>query len=434
MKPIIRVSGLGKAYRIGQVGAPYATIRETLSKALMSPANRFQRAPGGRTQEPAALDSVFWALKSLDCEIYPGEVVGVIGRNGAGKSTLLKVLSRITEPTTGRVELYGRVGSLLEVGTGFHPELSGRENIYLNGAILGMTRREIARNLDQIVSFAEIDRFVDTPVKRYSSGMYMRLAFAVAAHLEPEILVVDEVLAVGDAQFQKKCMGKMNDVAKTGRTVVFVSHSAAAVQSLCTRGLLLQDGRLIADGQPERVLAEYIKSASSMEYGHQDLEFHRGRTPGSTAAMHKVWVRNDRAALERVIRMGDDVVVNVAFTAREPLHDVTFGLEIKNHLGISIFGNNTLVVPPSRTDCPIQTGLISARIPRIPLMPGIYHIDLYLGSNGHNFDVIQEACRFEVAPVDIFGSGRLPPSTTGNIFWPISWEIASMQSSEPKEC
>lgn len=359
MKPIIRMTGLSKAYRIGATAAPYATIRETLIKVLKSPTNRFQRAIGALSTEPSAPATVFWALKDIDCEIYPGEVVGVVGRNGAGKSTLLKVLSRITEPTTGRVELYGRVGSLLEVGTGFHAELSGRENIYLNGAILGMTRREITRNLDQIISFAEIDRFVDVPVKRYSSGMYMRLAFAVAAHLEPEILVVDEVLAVGDAQFQKKCMGKMNDVAKTGRTVIFVSHSAAAVQSLCTRGLLLNEGRLVADDHPERVLAEYINSSMNVEPGHQNLECHRGRTPGSKAAMQKVSVLADRAANERIIRMGDDVVVNVAFKVNEPLQDVTFGLEIKNHLGISIFGNNTLVIPPSRTDGPIQDGLIS---------------------------------------------------------------------------
>ena len=226
---------------------------------------RLLQAPLRRLRRSAPRRSDFWALKDVSFEVPPGEVLGVVGRNGAGKSTLLKVLSRITEPTTGRVELRGRVGSLLEVGTGFHPELTGRENIYLNGAILGMKRREIARKFDEIVAFAEVEQFLDTPVKRYSSGMYMRLAFAVAAHLEPEILLVDEVLAVGDAEFQKKCLGKMGDVAGEGRTVLFVSHNMGAVQTVCRRALLLDHGRVKMIGPAEEVVAEYLKAGEAAD-------------------------------------------------------------------------------------------------------------------------------------------------------------------------
>jgi lipopolysaccharide transport system ATP-binding protein len=253
MKPIIKVDNLSKRYTIGALDAPYATLRETLTGLVSSPLKRFRRKGGD--------EEVLWALKDLSFEIRPGEVVGVIGRNGAGKSTLLKILSRITEPTTGAVDLYGRVASLLEVGTGFHPELTGRENIFLNGSILGMQRSEIESKFDEIVAFSEVEKFLDTPVKRYSSGMYVRLAFAVAAHLEPEILVVDEVLAVGDAQFQKKCLGKMGDVARAGRTVLFVSHNMVAVKSLCNRAILLSRGTLAADGSVDDVVNGYLRDA-----------------------------------------------------------------------------------------------------------------------------------------------------------------------------
>src|SRR5579859_1574695 len=247
MQPIIRVANLGKRYRIGHRES-YRTLRESLVAGVAAPFRRVASAVRGNRDAAPNGDGQVWALRDLSFEVKPGEVLGVIGRNGAGKSTLLKVLSRITEPTTGRVELYGRVGSLLEVGTGFHPELTGRENIFLSGAIMGMRRIEIARKFDQIVAFAEIEQFVDTPVKRYSSGMYVRLAFAVAAHLDPEILLVDEVLAVGDVSFQKKCLGKMSDVAREGRTVIFVSHNMAAIESLCSDCLMLRGGHLVARG------------------------------------------------------------------------------------------------------------------------------------------------------------------------------------------
>ena len=256
----IRIEELGKMYRLGVKRKGYKTLREALTNTMTAPFRRissvFQRG------EAQNADNTFWGLREVSCEIQRGEAVGIIGRNGAGKSTLLKILSRITEPTTGFAEIYGRVGSLLEVGTGFHPELTGRENIYLSGAILGMRKAELRRQFDEIVSFAEIEKFIDTPVKHYSSGMYLRLAFAVAAHLETEILLVDEVLAVGDVAFQKKCLGKMQDVAKTARTVLFVSHNMGAISQLCQRALWIDNGRLKLNGSAPEVVASYLLSGT----------------------------------------------------------------------------------------------------------------------------------------------------------------------------
>ncbi len=262
-RPIIAVEELGKKYLIShqQEGkARYQSLRDSLGNGLRALGKRLRRpfAPIER-QKPEE----FWALRDVSFEVQPGEVVGIIGRNGAGKSTLLKVLSRITEPTTGQLTLHGRVASLLEVGTGFHPELSGRENVYLNGTILGMSRAEISRKFDEIVAFAEVEKFLDTPVKRYSSGMYMRLAFAVAAHLEPEILIVDEVLAVGDAEFQKKCLGKMGEVARGGRTVLFVSHNMTAIQNLCQTVVMLRNGRFVGHGPSDEWVNRYLHETAT---------------------------------------------------------------------------------------------------------------------------------------------------------------------------
>jgi lipopolysaccharide transport system ATP-binding protein len=259
---VIRVENLGKRYVIRHAGesGPYRTLRDTLARGARTLGRRLLGRGGDR---PGPAREEFWALKDVSFEVKRGEVLGVIGRNGAGKSTLLKILSRITEPTTGRVEIDGRVASLLEVGTGFHPELTGRENVYLNGSILGMSRAEIRRKFDEIVAFAEVEKFLDTPVKRYSSGMYLRLAFAVAAHLEPEILIVDEVLAVGDAEFQKKCIGMMGEVARGGRTVLFVSHNMGAVQALCGRVVILQAGRLIGSGPAAEIVTQHLRTSDS---------------------------------------------------------------------------------------------------------------------------------------------------------------------------
>ena len=268
----IQAEHLSKKYRIGHqpAGQSYVALRDVIANrfrrmAVAFSAIRKDSSPSGTARAPSSVSHTedFWALKDVSFDMAAGDVLGIIGRNGAGKSTLLKILSRITEPTTGRVRLNGRVASLLEVGTGFHPELTGRENILLNGAILGMTRAEIRKNFDDIVAFAEVERFLDTPVKRYSSGMYVRLAFAVAAHLQPEILIVDEVLAVGDAEFQRKCLGKMKDVSRGGRTVLFVSHNMAAVRHLCTRGMYLVAGELQAIGPIENVVDAYLSASSS---------------------------------------------------------------------------------------------------------------------------------------------------------------------------
>src|ERR1700691_3734472 len=264
MQPIIRVYNLSKRYRIGRV-EQYRTLRDSIVRSVTAPARIARTMINGRARDAGAQESErhVWALRDVSFDVMPGEVLGLIGRNGAGKSTLLKLLSRITEPSSGRAEIYGRVGSLLEVGTGFHAELTGRENIYLSGAILGMRRAEIQRKFDEIVAFAEVDKFVDTPVKHYSSGMHVRLGFAVAAHLEPEILLVDEVLAVGDAAFQKKCMGKMGDVSRQGRTIVFVSHNMTAMQALCTRMIWLDGGSILQAGATAAIVSAYLSKITS---------------------------------------------------------------------------------------------------------------------------------------------------------------------------
>lgn len=260
----IRVENLSKLYHISKKQEKYRTLRDTITDAFISPFRKAGRLIRGRAAAASDLNETIWALKDVSFEIKEGEVVGIIGRNGAGKSTLLKILSRITEPTRGYAEIHGRVGSLLEVGTGFHSELTGRENIYLNGAILGMKRAEIDRKFDEIVAFAEVEKFIDTPVKHYSSGMYLRLAFAVAAHLEPEILFVDEVLAVGDARFQKKCLNKMQDIGNEGRTVLFVSHNMSAISRLCSRAILFEEGRLLNDSPAADVVANYLSTGDGI--------------------------------------------------------------------------------------------------------------------------------------------------------------------------
>ena len=306
---VIRAESLGKRYTLGRASSPrYRTIRDSLTEAIQAPWRRLRA--GADASSPTG-EEEFWALRDVSFEIKRGEVVGIIGRNGAGKSTLLKVLSRITEPTTGRVALKGRVASLLEVGTGFHPELTGRENIFLNGAILGMHRAEIKAKFDEIVVFAEVEKFLDTPVKRYSSGMYVRLAFAVAAYLEPEILVIDEVLAVGDAEFQKKCLGKMQDVAKgEGRTVLFVSHNMGAVTQLCTKAIYLEQGQVVRQGEVNEVTTFYLDR-------------------GSDRWTHKAWARGAGP--------GDDSVQLLSVSAVDPREVILAGnSDVRERVGVKI--------------------------------------------------------------------------------------------------
>jgi lipopolysaccharide transport system ATP-binding protein len=334
---VIRAENIGKRYVLGVGGNPggYVTLRESMMTAVGSPWRRLRRGgePSANGQKP---DGEFWALRDVSFSIQQGEVVGIIGRNGAGKSTLLKILSRITEPTEGKISLHGRVASLLEVGTGFHQELTGRENIFLNGAILGMRRAEIKAKFDEIVAFAEVDKFLDTPVKRYSSGMYVRLAFAVAAHLEPEILIVDEVLAVGDIGFQRKCLNKMQDVGRSGRTVLFVSHSMPAITRLCSRGVLLQEGRVLSDGPISQVVSDYLGSGTGV------AEIREWRDPakapgGAVVRLRAVRVRSTGPTETGAMDIRREVKVTVDFDVLEAGHELTPNFHFLNEEGVCVF-------------------------------------------------------------------------------------------------
>ena len=425
MRPIIKVENLGKRYRIGE-REPYRTIRDSITRAALSPWRGLRARLGG--QETATDTSHVWALSEVSFEVKPGEVLGIIGRNGAGKSTLLKILSRITEPTTGRVELYGRVGSLLEVGTGFHPELTGRENIHLSGAIMGMRRAEIARKFDQIVAFAEIDRFVETPVKRYSSGMYVRLAFAVAAHLDPEILLVDEVLAVGDVSFQKKCLGKMSDVAHEGRTVIFVSHNMASIESLCSDCLILRGGRLEARGAPEKIIGHYIANELTQDSGERSLLDHAGRAPSSLPIMTRVRLFPKPGELGALMPIGSPLSVQVEFHSTRPLRPI-LGVTIKTAQGASVFGVSNRWTHDGFEGPQMSAGIINCEFASLPLMPGTYSMDLYFGDFAditRDLDVVLDATSFEVYPTDIYGTGSLPRTIDGPVICQASWTAQSV--------
>jgi len=320
MRPIIKVENLSKQYRIGARQASFPTLRDSIAETLRAPFDWLRR--NGNHE-----DNTIWALKDVSFEVKPGEVVGVIGRNGAGKSTLLKILSRITEPTTGQVDLYGRVASLLEVGTGFHVELSGRENIYLNGAILGMKRSEIDRKFDEIVTFAESEKFIDTPVKHYSSGMYLRLAFAVAAHLEPEALIVDEVLAVGDTEFQKKCLGKMNDVASTGRTVLFVSHNMQAIAQLARRSIVMHKGQCVFDGGTSEAISTYNKLQSNgLDVGASY------RADSAITPNYLAWATAHTSEGNGVHNWGQPITFEFGLKIEQPKRSICFSFQIINSL------------------------------------------------------------------------------------------------------
>ena len=409
MRQIINVEGLGKRYSLKAAGGGAQTFREAVMRLAASPFSGANRA-GGTT---------FWALRDVTFAAAPGDVVGIVGRNGAGKSTLLKILSRVTEPTRGRVELYGRVGSLLEVGTGFHQDLSGRENIFLNGAILGMSRREIQGKFDDIVAFAEVERFVDTSVKHYSSGMFLRLAFAVAAFLESEILLVDEVLAVGDAAFQKRCLGKIREVSASGRTVLFVSHNMAAVEALCTRCLHLADGQLQGEGTPHQIIQRYLSAESRPMSGSIALTAHPGRRAGGRPIMRSLTLSGD-AEPGGLVRMGTALHVQVAYDSDASIRPV-LGLVVKNNYGAPIFGINNRLVPGYQFEHASAAGSVTCHLAALPLMPGTYTIDLYLGDAYQDVDVIYDAATFDVIAADVLGGGKLPGIECGPIVWPATW-------------
>jgi lipopolysaccharide transport system ATP-binding protein len=394
----------------------YATLRESLTNLAAGLWRRRRAAP----PEP------FWALRDVSFDVAPGEVVGIIGRNGAGKSTLLKVLSRITAPTAGRARLRGRVGSLLEVGTGFHPELTGRENIYLNGAILGMSRREIAARFDAIVAFAEVERFLDLPVKRYSSGMYTRLGFAVAAHLEPEILVIDEVLAVGDAEFQKKCLSKMGDVARQGRTVLFVSHNMGAVQTICERVVLLSHGQVQRIGPAREVVAEYLKVSDALcALPLTERTDRRGSGRFRFAALTFC----DGAGNVRPFALtGEDLELRIRLqtpSASGPMPvplDVSVGMfDAQGHKLTEVASFFTGSSPTTYEGA----AELVCRVPRLPLLAGQYRLDLWCGTSSETQDYLQDAAVLRVEPGNYFGTVsdvRLPVvEKHGSIMIPQSW-------------
>jgi len=335
MKPIVNVENVSKRYRIGGLQPGYMTFRETFGGIIAAP---FRRLRGGANHTPAR--QTLWALRDINLTVQPGELVGVIGHNGAGKSTLLKILSRVTKPTTGRVALYGRVGSLLEVGTGFHPDLTGRENIFLNGAILGMSRHEIARKFAEIVHFSEIEKFIETPVKFYSSGMYVRLAFSVAAHLEPEILMMDEVLAVGDAAFRQKCLGKMHEIRQQGRTIFFVSHNLPAITRLSQRAILLAGGRIVSDGPAHQVVNDYLRS--SWKTGAERVwDDDDAAAPGNDIVrLRRVRVRATNGETSASVDISRPFGIEVIYDVLQPGHVLTPVVEIENEEGTRLFGSH----------------------------------------------------------------------------------------------
>jgi len=418
MKPIISVENLGKAYYLGRKLDKHQTFRDAVVDAARGAATRLRQ----RFADPTARDDAFWAVRDATFEVNRGEVMGLVGRNGAGKSTILKVLSRITEPTEGRAVLRGRVASLLEVGTGFHPELTGRENIFLNGAILGMSRKEIERKFDEIVDFADVEKFLDTPVKRYSSGMYVRLAFAVAAHLEPEILIVDEVLAVGDAAFQKKCLGKMGDVVRQGRTIVFVSHNMDAVTQLCTHVILVAGGRVSERMPPDEGVKQYL--AMTNEGADVPLA-QKPRVWGQEAREKPIFtgirIITD-SGHEKVVETTGGVTFEVEVRDCEDLTDATAGVLICNTRGQRVAMFHTMYQAGMRFRGSKEPQVLRCRVPSLPLVPASYSIELVIAHEDRLVEKVERADRIDVVYRDVFGTGRVPNPSQGYVVLPCEWD------------
>jgi lipopolysaccharide transport system ATP-binding protein len=402
----ITVEQLSKMYQLGGASHAHDTLRDALVSRLRWPRPSATRQP----------NSTLWALKDVSFEVPRGQVVGIVGRNGAGKSTLLKILTRITEPTSGYADVTGRVGSLLEVGTGFHPELTGRENIYLNGAILGMSRSEIQRRFEEIGAFAEIERFIDTPVKRYSSGMYVRLAFSVAAHLEPEVLLVDEVLAVGDAEFQRRCLGRMGAVAQEGRTVVFISHNMAAVVGLCTRAILVSGGSVVADGSPDAVVDKYRQSTQV----HATTDGPLARSPDGAVELLSVECRSD-AGQTVIPAAGQDVAFELLVRSHERIGQLKASIGIENAYGVRVSLLSTHLVGQTLSLEAPSTTLV-CRVPRLPLVPGVYTLSVKLTGPQGVLIWAPDAVSLNVESGDFFRSGQmLQESWMGSTLITHSW-------------
>jgi lipopolysaccharide transport system ATP-binding protein len=426
MPPAIRVENISKKFRLGarRIGG-YRTLRETIVDAARAPLSKFRRRVRTPGERPTAEDAnSLSALRDVSLEVQPGEVVGLIGRNGAGKSTLLKILSRITEPTAGRVELRGRVGSLLEVGTGFHNELTGRENIYLNGGILGMGRREVARKFDEIIAFAEMERFLDTPVKHYSSGMYVRLAFAVAAHLDLEILLVDEVLAVGDLEFQKKCLQRMGSISEGGRTVIFVSHNLGIIHRLCDRVVLLRQGQVHCDGPTADVIQAYLNENLSRE-GHWERP--RDLNSGRDVCLRRVQVLGNDGRVTGVVNCEDEFRIAIDYEVLQTSPNFEVALGIRNSEGVNIVVSldSDTGKWPDRIR-PTGTYRSVCRIPAHLLAPGTYFLTFSAHIiNQQTYEIQHDALAFEVSDTGCIRAKR--NDRRGGVIMPIfDWEICRL--------
>jgi lipopolysaccharide transport system ATP-binding protein len=410
--PAIRVEHVSKAYRVSHARPRHDTFMDAFAALI--------RRPFGKRVDAQESNETFWALRDVSFDVRPGEVVGIIGRNGAGKSTLLKILSRITAPTEGRVEIRGRVASLLEVGTGFHPELTGRENVYMNGSILGMSRAEIDKKFDEIVEFAGVDRFLDTPLKRYSSGMQLRLAFAVAAHLQPEILVIDEVLAVGDAAFQRKCLNQIGSVARSGRTVLFVSHNLAAVEALCSSAVVIANGKVAFRGTAEEGIARYVAELSNETADLIDRPDREGTGEVMVTAIAAMAEHGDT---NNVVRAGESVEIRLRFRAQESnIQGLIVGIAVRTSFDAPVFLQHNELSGDELGPLP-STGTFVCRIPELPLVPAEYSITYSVMSGARCIDRIANAARFEVVPSDHLGSGRLPNTGHGPMLVRASWHL-----------
>ncbi|MBK8023629.1 MAG: ABC transporter ATP-binding protein [Chloroflexi bacterium] len=417
----VEVHNLGKLYRIGGKEEKYSTLRDSVVKAAAAPYRRVRAILRG--ESAAAHNEEIWALNDISFQVKHGEVVGIIGRNGAGKSTLLKILSRITEPTTGHALVYGRVGALLEVGTGFHPELTGRENVFLNGAILGMSRAEIERKFDEIVDFAGVEAFIDTPVKHYSSGMGLRLGFAVAAHLEPEILIVDEVLAVGDVEFQRKCLGKMSQVAGEGRTVLFVSHQLQAVESLCTRAIMLQNGRILLDGDVQSIIESYVRSISERSVSADRWTDESDRGGNGTSRFRSIRILDKEGHETTALPMGvERFSIELTFECRSPLRNPSFALRLQNTLKVDIVSwrtHETLGEMPGAE----RGGCVRLNVEGLNLLPGSYFLSVAMNDGGQVIDLVEQCAQIEIVPRSIYNTGKLPDTRRSLIFTPCTWDM-----------
>ncbi len=427
----IKVENLSKRYKIGALKRRHDTLRDQLAhwaKSLLARNGQGSVTSGlsSSTEHPSYVGNrsdTIWALKDVSFEVKHGEVVGIVGRNGAGKSTLLKILSRITEPTQGRVKIYGRVGSLLEVGIGFHAELTGRENIYLNGAILGMRNAEINRKFDEIVAFSEIEKFIDTPVKRYSSGMYVRLAFAVAAHLETEILIVDEALAVGDSQFQKKCLGRMEDVGKQGRTVLFVSHNLGAVLQLCPSSILLKQGAMVAKGASKTVIEQYLSQLASPQSSFQSGPVHE-RSGDGRLRFTDIYLRDRSGNRTDMPIAGNAVDITFDFVSQKELTRVQFMFTLYTHMGLAVTHCH-IDACGTRPNVPKGTGRVICHLPRLPLPYGRYRLAVAAADETETMDVIPTACVFDVKTSNFFPRPYMPPVEYSTVLLEHSWQVTA---------